>query len=161
MNHLNKSLGFISQKTEQWCRNKKKKHETNIVQKWNFKLLRIRLQRPCMSVPDTNIITATMEISFSGRAAVSQSMPPVIDLSTVIFPTEKLLFLGFNAGDLHLRKPEVFLGKLDIPNLPTLPKKKYGKKNKETRNNQVNMFSSWWFQPISNILVKMGSSSPG
>ena len=24
MNHLNKSLGFISQKTEQWCRNKKK-----------------------------------------------------------------------------------------------------------------------------------------
>ena len=29
-----------------------------------------------------------------------------------------------------------------------------------TANNGMNCLSSWWFQPIWNILVKMGSSSP-
>ena len=71
-------------------------------------------------VPDANIINAAMWSSFSGRAAVSQSMPPVIDLSGD-FRNRKIGASSLQGRHFIFRNPKFFLENCTTQS-PPLPK---------------------------------------
>lgn len=140
MNHLNKSLGFNTQKTEQWCRNKKKNMKPT--------LSRSGISN-CYEFVSTVPVCLCPRYKHHHRHDGDFFQWPRCCLPVYAtcyrpvdgdFRNRQLLFLRFNVGHLHLRKPEVFLGKVDIPNLPTLPKKNIWKKkqrNKEQSGQHV------------------------
>lgn len=120
-----------------------KKHETNIVQKWNFKLLRIRLHRPCMSLSQIQTSSPPRWRFLSVAALPSPSLCHLLSTCRRWFSQQTIAVSSLQCRSSSSSETRSFSWKVGHPNLPTLQKKKAsGKKNKETRNNQVNMFSS-------------------